>query len=471
MEKKPKPIAVTSTGRNKPTTGQNKAAALPLYEGMHIINKASIKTDDLFVDRDIEMNVGEYVPFRTPDFIDELTGLIYVSPTLSGAIEKLTDFTIGQGWQLLDQMQGLQSGVKSHIEYSDQEVAALSLWLDQPQNAAGETLYEVVKKVVFSYWAFGNAFCEICKTSTSVSIYAHETKDIRPVKSTDKIVTKFGYCKKWGAGETIVPIPRYPDLKEGAAIIHFSKYALGSYYWGLPKWISSKLWVELEYLIPKRNIAHFKNGMVPSGVLQIFGNMTKPEADKYVKTMTEKFTGVDNDFKILIQILRDPANKANFVPMSNPAEQDGAFMKLEDMCKEMICTPMGISTSLLSAKSAGEIGGNQQLRSEFEALYNTVVVKVQIDVLQKVVTPYLREAAAVTKDGALASALKKAQLSFVNVVPVSFMGDLNISDVLTQNEKREIAGYPPLEEITTQGVAGMDVSVANFLKNITKWQN
>jgi hypothetical protein len=67
--------------------------------------------------------------------------------------------------------------------------------------------------------------------------------------------------------------------------------------------------------------------------------------------------------------------------------------------------------------------------------------------------------------------LTKAQLAFINVIPVSFMGDLNISEVLTQNEKREIAGYPPIEGITTDGVNAMDVSATAFLKNIAKWNN
>lgn len=256
---------------------------------MHLItNKLEVKSDDFFVERDLDIFSGvEYIPFRSADFIAELTALIYVSPTLSGAIEKLTDFAVGQGWQLLNEVQSLQAGVPKAIEYTEQETDAMSKWLAEPQNAAGETLYEVVKKLVFSYFAYGNAFCEITKSNTSISIYAHETRDLRPQKSNDRIVTTFGFCKHWDSGEMVVNIPRYPNLDKGTAVIHWSKYALSHYYWGLPKWISAKLWAELEYLIPKRNIAHFKNGMVPSGVLQIFGNMTKQEADKYVKTMTE----------------------------------------------------------------------------------------------------------------------------------------------------------------------------------------
>jgi hypothetical protein len=51
------------------------------------------------------------------------------------------------------------------------------------------------------------------------------------------------------------------------------------------------------------------------------------------------------------------------------------------------------------------------------------------------------------------------------------MGDLNISEVLTQNEKREIAGYPPLDDIVASGINAMDVSATTFLKNIAKWSN
>ena len=80
------------------------------------------------------------------------------------------------------------------IEYTEQETDAMSKWLAEPQNAAGETLYEVVKKLVFSYFAYGNAFCEITKSNTSISIYAHETRDLRPQKSNDRIVTTFGFC-------------------------------------------------------------------------------------------------------------------------------------------------------------------------------------------------------------------------------------------------------------------------------------
>lgn len=420
-----------------------------VYEGFrNIKNVSTVKTDDMFLERDSHLyNFDTYVPFRTDAFIPELISLIYASPTLLGCIEKLTDFTIGQGFKIDKSRTVL--GEVNILDISDDELMALSKFIESPQNLNGETLMEIIYKCAFNLWGIGNCFVEITKNKNSIALYSHECKDIKPKRDKSRIIKKYGFCStsNW-FGNEVIDINAYPNFSDATAdddtqksIIRVSKYALSNYYWGLPKWIAGKLWAELEYLIAKRNISHFRNGMIPSGILQIFGSMTKEEADEYVKIMSDKFTGTDNDFKVLFQIVRDPANKANFVPLAT-TDQDGAYMDLERLCKEMICTPIGISTSLLSTKSAGEIGSNQQLRTEFETLYNTIIVKVQNDLLNKIVIPYLRECSNIeTFDIVLRSALKKVNLNFINIIPVSFMGDINIDNILTMEEKRNILGF------------------------------
>ena len=436
---------------------------------MPILNVSKVKSEDFFVERSAQIDViydsEKYIPFRHDGFLDELVGLIYASPTLSGCVEKLTDFTVGQGFTLLSEQQTLQAGLTRRNDLTEPEAYALTDFLSLPQNAAGEMLLDVIQKVAFNLWGLGTAFVEVTKSKASIAIYCHEVRDVRPKKNANRIADTYGFSLDWQLGNVvdIAAFPTYTETGNGATtIIRVSKYALAHYYWGLPKWVSAKMWAEMEYLIVKRNISHFQNGMIPSGILQIFGNMTKKEADNYVRVMTEKFTGAGNDFKVLFQILRDPANKANFVPLAQQGEQEGAYLELEKVCKEMICTPMGISPSLLSAKTAGEIGSNQQLRSEFEALYNTVVVKTQNDILTKVVTPYLRAAATVQSDPVLKSALQKAVLGFINIIPVSFMGDVTISDVLTKDEQRDILGFQPIE---TQPATLQPITAANFVKN------
>ena len=91
---------------------------------------------------------------------------------------------------------------------------------------------------------------------------------------------------------------------------------------------------------------------------------------------------------------------------------------------------------------AGQLGNNQQLRSEFELLYNTEIFEIQQTILKHIVKPYLNTVAE--QEGKLW--LKDVELGFKNIVPVSYKGDLDINRVLTVNDGRELLGYEAIEE-------------------------
>jgi hypothetical protein len=126
-----------------------------------------------------------------------------------------------------------------------------------------------------------------------------------------------------------------------------------------------------------------------------------------------------------------------------PMEQSyqGYFMELATLCKEFIAVGMGVPLSLVQA-TAGQLGNNQQLRSEFELLYNTEIFEIQQTILKHIVKPYLNTVAE--QEGKLW--LKDVELGFKNIVPVSYKGDLDINRVLTVNDGRELLGYEAIEE-------------------------
>jgi hypothetical protein len=74
-----------------------------------------------------------------------------------------------------------------------------------------------------------------------------------------------------------------------------------------------------------------------------------------------------------------------------------------------------------------------------EYLQSTVIKPRQNLMLSKIINPYLAEI------GLYNPALKDVQFSISNTLPVSFMGDIAVEDNLTQDEKREILGYSPIE--------------------------
>ena len=120
--------------------------------------------------------------------------------------------------------------------------------------------------------------------------------------------------------------------------------------------------------------------------------------------------------------------------------QEGEFIELQEMAANALVVANRWSKSLAGFTSAGQLGTNQQIRQELEYLQNTVVKPRQNMFLSRMINPFMREAAA-TINGAW----RNIYLTISNSLPVSFMGDINIDGALTQDEKREILGYGPIE--------------------------
>jgi len=79
------------------------------------------------------------------------------------------------------------------------------------------------------------------------------------------------------------------------------------------------------------------------------------------------------------------------------------------------------------------------LRSEILYLQNKVIAPVQNLFIQNVVQPFLNY---IAEDDAN---FKDIYLEFSNSIPISFVGDIDVTKVLTQDEQREVLGFKPLE--------------------------
>jgi hypothetical protein len=95
--------------------------------------------------------------------------------------------------------------------------------------------------------------------------------------------------------------------------------------------------------------------------------------------------------------------------------------------------------SLTGLRSAGSLGSNQQIRSEFDIVYNTVIRPFQRMFLTKFLNPVIQDAGRFFgKDWS------NIALDIAKSMPVSFAGDLNVQTVLTADEQRSELGFQPL---------------------------
>jgi hypothetical protein len=165
--------------------------------------------------------------------------------------------------------------------------------------------------------------------------------------------------------------------------------------------------------------------------------MTSAEAKSLVEGIESKFTGMGNNHKLFVQVLRDEKLKANFIPTSK--ESEGEFLNLQNLAASAIVVANRWSKSLAGFATSGQLGTNQQIRQEMEYLQNTVIKPRQNLLLSKIINPFLKEI------GLYNPAFTDVSFGISNTLPVSFMGEIKVEENLSMNEKREILGYAPVE--------------------------
>ena len=141
---------------------------------------------------------------------------------------------------------------------------------------------------------------------------------------------------------------------------------------------------------------------------------------------------------MFIQALRDETYKADVQILES--KNEGEFAKLQELSQTSIISAHRWTHSLTGLRTAGSLGTNQQIRSEFDIVYNTVIRPIQRLYLTKFLNPVIQDAGAFFgKDWT------NMALDIAKPMPVSFAGDLDIKTVLTIDEQRAELGFPPLQ--------------------------
>lgn len=453
----------------------------------------------------------DYLPFVREGELEQIIALINNSPTAKAICNKVAYYTVGEGFYVRKEKSVL--GEKNAQILTPEQKNILYSVLSR-ENSDGDTILDICKKAAYDYQAIGNSFTRLDVVSGFVFASHQNLNFVRPFRSKDLKTRFFGVSADWAiipySGRsrgyenysqldipaTIKDIAAYPrwtdeleELEESefgqganladlygfdkSTMLQLKQYSPLMYQWGIPNWIGAKHFVELEYRIAKFNVSRFRNGLTSSGLLQLFGDLTPQEQADYQEAFMQKMTNTGNDFKVIFQILENPELKANWVPFEQ--SYNGYFMELSEISKDRIATGFEIPLSLIQA-TPGQLGGNQQIRSEFEILYRTKIYDIQQTILRGIVKPYLDTIAELENQ----DFLKGVELDFINIVPVSFAGDIDVNMLLTKTEAREILGYSPTTEavITEEKIqeeadvkAEEPKSIIAKIKNLLGWRN
>ncbi len=362
---------------------------------------------------------NSWIPFGDDNlFPQQLSDLSRSASTHRAILNTKTTFTLGEGFHTLD-------------EKLDEYIMDV--------NANGESLDDVMRKVMSDYWTHGNAFLEIVKGEGYLNIYHQDATTARVHKGRTKILFHPDWENVRKTEEKIKSVNLYPFFNKAPktgierAVIHFSDYESTYYYYGLPDYVAALDHIKIANQIGKYNLTRFKNGFMPSAIIELGADMSEDEAQQFIDEARDKLTGETNNSKILFIAKNGDESASNVQVISD--DSDGSFMELQTITNDNIISAHRWNPALSGIQVAGSLGNNQQILTIYDIVMSTVIREPQqmmIRELKKILK----------KDGGY----KVSDLHIVNKPPVTMLGAINPTEYISLQEGRKIFHLPELTE-------------------------
>lgn len=407
--------------------------------------------------------IGDYVRFfdESDSLLHAILSVYNSSPTTRSIIRQKATLTMGDGFMA---MQGRANSLfptlsKQNTVVTDAKVVAALEDILLDINAEGQGLDTVFMETAMEHLTFGNSYVGMGRnkelgllTCYSMPFVKGRLKKKEEDGDKEGELTIVGFNEDWSvkswSNDNVTEIPLYPEWSEPddggveRTVIHMKDHAPGFEYYGLPEWISAMECAANEYRIAKHNGRKLVNRNRPNGILQLFGETSVDEARKLVADVKKKLSTLGSNDGLLVQVLRDEKLTAKFTPIEDNAE--GSYLELSRTSAQGIVTAHRWTMSLAGLATKGQLGTNEQIRREFEIAYSTVIRPFQNMLLRRFVNVFIKELGDLKKE------FKGIFLDIANSMPVSFVGDIDINSVLTDDEKRQIAGYEPAVKTANQ---------------------
>lgn len=315
-------------------------------------------------------------------------------------------------------------------EFQSQSEPLMS-FIDDVNN--GESLRDVYGKMMFDYYCFGNAYLEVVKHKGGINLYHIDATKCRLSKDMKHVYVHGDWSNYSASKKDQVILPMYPDFEENVSVIHFKDYEPTFSYYGMPDFIASLSWLAIDNLLQKYNKTKFDNNFMPSAIVEINGDMGEEEAEALVKDAQARWTGKNNNSKILFLVKNGETKPANITMLSDTS--DGSFMELQRLTSQNIITAHRWQPAMSGIVSGGKLSNTgNEIRIAWEMVMGTIIKDVEGLILKKIRHVISDQTNLNTDD-----------LEIIYEPPISYLSDINPSDVLTLNEQRAMLGFDPVD--------------------------
>lgn len=367
--------------------------------------------------KDIDNIRDEWIPFGENNlFPQELEELSKSSSTHRSILRTKTTFTLGDGLKTNNpKLEDLLSDI----------------------NSLGETMDEVSFKVLSDFWKLGNGYLEVVIGLGYQNYFHQDASMCRVHKDGSHIIMHPDWENVNRSPEKKKKVPIYPDMiKEGSVyrtMIHFYDYESTHTYYGMPDYLAAIDHIKIANQIGKHNLTRFKNGFMPSAIIELSADMAEDEAQDFIDDAVSKLTGEGDNAKILFIAKNGDGDATNVQIISDT--NDGSFLELQKITNDNIISAHRWNPSLSGIQVAGSLGNNQQILTIYDIIMSTVIREVQHMFIRGIKKVLKRE-----------GGYDVSGLRFENKPPVTLLGAINPVDYISIEEGRKIFHLPELNE-------------------------
>lgn len=359
----------------------------------------------------------DWIPFGDDNLFPQmLSELSRCAATHRAILNTKTTFTIGEG-----------------ISCSNERTSKYF----EDINADAESINDVIRKVISDYWTHGNAYIEVVKGKGYMNLYHIDATTVRYHKNGKDLLLHPDWKNARRRPELTKKLPIYPNFDKRKsvqrAIIKMCDYESSYYYYGLPDYIAALDHIKISFQIGKYNLTRFKNGFMPSAIIELGADMSEEEAELFIEQAKEKLTGENNNSKMLF-IAKNGDENATNVQIINDTS-DGSFMELQTITNDNIISAHRWNPALSGIQVAGSLGNNQQILTIYDIVMSTVIKEPQEMILRG-----LRKLLKQNTD------FEYDDMKIVTKPPVTLLGAINPTEYISIQEGRKIFHLPELTD-------------------------
>jgi hypothetical protein len=256
-----------------------------------------------------------------------------------------------------------------------------------------ETVYEVMEKCITDRILFGGYALNIVKSNDGGIAEFYHTDFSRLRAGKQDMFGNTGtywYSVDW-KGTQVNPqkfkpieIPAFNMTDDTTSqIMYVKSYIPGMDYYTAPDWVAAITSIQLDIEIKNFHLCNTQNSMMPSMAVS-FKNGTPNEEEMTMiqRQLEAKYTSTNNAGKFFLFFSENAETAPDITAIPNNAS-DAWYANMAPQIEQTVLSAFRItSPQILGIKTAGQLGGREELLDAYQLFLQTVIIPIQESMLK-----------------------------------------------------------------------------------------